>query len=157
NFFNKVLICSCSCTGVRPDALISPISGSVIIPSGRTGRILDSSPSFHTLMLRMSSTPMTKLSGRTSATRGGVVSGAAGCADVAGSAESGNIGLAALAESVELCPDATPTQAPNRTSSVNKKMARFPSPHFCEYIYPPYVENYSALSSSSCLLAELER
>src|SRR5271157_511225 len=104
-FLNAALICSCNCIGVKPVALISPISGSVIIPSGRTGTTLDISGSFHTLMLRTSSTPMTKLSGCTSATRGGVVSEAAGCPDLAGSVESGNAGLATLAEFVEFCPD----------------------------------------------------
>jgi len=141
----------------QPVALIYPITGSVIIPSGRTGTTLDISGSFHTLMLRMSSTPMTKLSGCRSATRGSVVSGAAGCPDLAGYMESGNTGLATLAEFVEFCPDAAPNRQANRISSVSPRIARFPRVPFLRMPLPTFVENYSALSSTSRLPAELER
>jgi hypothetical protein len=44
---------------VSPAALISPISGSDIIPSGRTGTAFDISGSFHTLIETTSSAPIT--------------------------------------------------------------------------------------------------
>ena len=56
-FCSAAVICSCNWIGVRPAALISPTKGSVIMPSGRTGTVLESSPSFHTLIARTSSTP----------------------------------------------------------------------------------------------------
>ena len=156
-FLNAALICSCNCIGVKPVALISPISGSVVIPSGRTGTTFDISGSFHTLMLRTSSTPVTKLSGCTSATRGGVVSGAAGCPDLAGSVESGNAGLATLAEFVEFCPDRRTQPTAQQNQQCQHKNCTISQVPFLRMHLPTFVKNYSALSSSSRLLPELER
>jgi len=54
-FCSEAVICSCNWTGVKPMAFISPIKGSVIIPSGRTPTFLESSPSFQTFDLQHTS------------------------------------------------------------------------------------------------------
>src|SRR6266852_2383339 len=83
---------SCSSfSGVRPVACISPTSGSEIFPSDRTGMDRDTSGSFHTLMAKTSSLPITKLS----SCGLGALEGSAFCDDCA----------AVVSEAVAVLPD----------------------------------------------------
>src|SRR5512146_313764 len=58
-FFSFTVRSCASWLGVLPDASISPSNGSDILPSGRTGTVLEKSGSFQTATLSMSSGPIT--------------------------------------------------------------------------------------------------
>ena len=66
------VISRCSSLAVRPSAVMSPIIGSEIFPSGRTGSLAESAGSFHTSTATTSSLPMRYSA--TGAFGGGVVS-----------------------------------------------------------------------------------
>ena len=58
-FLSLIAISPPNCSGVKPEALTSPRSGIVIMPSGRTSKLPDRVVSFSTVTVITSDAPMT--------------------------------------------------------------------------------------------------